>query len=545
VGKRRRKRAAAAPPPPSPERFVVLALFVGFWALYYLSVGIKRPNLYWYNFIFDADPGRVLDDALRGQNPAVFSRHPLFALTIGGFSNLLGAALGSIQGVLAAVAGLAALGVAASFACFRRICGRVLPALCFSLLYGCSAAVWLLGSIPETFAVSSTIIVGAFLLHRPEYGQPLRHKARFALASLLAAVGMGVTVPNFLYSALAYASNSRAAQPDWRRRLASLAAFGGMSALLFLLLGAIQQVGFLDYTGGRPVSAAPADAIKRDPYFKLHRPLVGREAVQLTRHLVADNLLAPAAQLTAARTDEGAMTMIQYGGAASPLYLVVLLALALFVIATAWQAHWREILREPTAQLALLFVGYNLVFYYFYRANGQPFIFSIYNVFPILVLLAHLYRQSGFHWRTASLAVATGLTLVNNAVFLFFVDRTLELDCAERLGNVCLSWRGDAVDSRLNQGIPEFLASAEYPYELGRKELAEQHLEESIPHFRRSLELNGRHRLARLYLGYALIQAGRFDEAITHLEESLRGDPADPELQKLLEQARQGRPRPD
>src|SRR5687768_9348245 len=43
------------------------ALFAGFAALYLLSISPDAVNIGRYNFVFDADPARVVRDALEGQ----------------------------------------------------------------------------------------------------------------------------------------------------------------------------------------------------------------------------------------------------------------------------------------------------------------------------------------------------------------------------------------------------------------------------------------------------------------------------------------------
>lgn len=526
----------------SPERSLALALFLGFWILYYLTIGVETPNLYWYNFIFDADPSRILDDALTGQNPGVFARHPLFALCIGTLSSLFAAGLGPRESVLAAVSCFAAAGVAASFVYFRTVVGQNLAALCFSLLYGSAATVWLLSAIPETFAVNSAIIVGTLLLHRPEFGQPLRHRIRFGLNALLGALAMGMVVTNVVYSVLGFASNLRRAQQSFRRRLAVLLAFCATTYVLFAALGAIQGVAFFAESGGQQVVGAPLAAVDGDQWLSLDRRFVPGEAAQLLRAFVVDNLVAPPPVLEVVHTREGALQMLQFGDGVAPLYLLALLTVLVFILTTAWHARLRDFLREHPVQLAVAFIGYDLIFYFFYRANGQPFIFSIHSVFPVLVLLAHWYAKSSFRWRAPCLAAATFATAANNVSFIGFVRSALGAECEQRLGNVCLTWRGHGGEDRFTRGIAEHLVSADYLFDQGRAAVAQRLFEEGVPLFRRALELDPEHLGAAIYLGYALLQTTRLDQATQHLERALVRHPADPDLTRLLEDAKR-RPR--
>lgn len=526
------------------DKLVLLGLFFSFWAIYYLAIGVEKPNLYWYNFVFDADPARVLDDALQGQNPAVFARHPLFALTVGTLASLFGAVLEPPANVLAATSCFAALGVAASLVVFRRICGRLLPALLFSLLYGFAATTLVLASIPETFAINSAIIVTVFLMHRPEFGQPLRHTFRFVCNAIVAALAMGVAVPNIVYPALGFVSNLRKAQPDALRRLTVLLIFVAVTCGSLVLMGWAQQVAFPDKVTESQVLTAPFKAVGNDAYLRFDRPFVPAEAGKLLRGFVADNLVAPRAVIATGRVVDGPLTLIQYGGSTSALYLLALLALLGFAGMVLWRSKPGEALREHTIQLALVFIAYNLAFHYFYRANGQPFIFSVHTVFPLLVLLAELYQRSAFRFRTEWLAVATLLVMANNLAFLGFVRRALALPCEHQVGNVCLAWPGNREDPRFNKGVAEFVVSADYPFELGRVEYTQGRFEASIPYFQRALELGDRHLLTRLYFGAALIQANRLDDAVEHLKRSLAQFPSDPKVLLLLEDAERRRSTP-
>jgi hypothetical protein len=99
------------------------AIFVAFSVLYAISIGVSKRNLEWYNFIFDADPGRVLGDALRGQDAGVFMRHPLFTLTIGAVARALQAVAEPRASVLYAVSLLSGASVALAFLFFRAVSG--------------------------------------------------------------------------------------------------------------------------------------------------------------------------------------------------------------------------------------------------------------------------------------------------------------------------------------------------------------------------------------------------------------------------------------
>jgi hypothetical protein len=520
------------------EPFIPWALWLGFWAVYFLSIGTEKPNLAWFNFVFDADPGRVISDVLQGQNAVVFERHPLFTLTIGALSRVFGLALASPQSILCAVSCIGGAGVAASFVFFRRIVDLV-PALGFALLYGLSATHWILAAIPETFAANSAVIVGTFLMHRPEYSQPQQHPVRFSLKALLAAVGTGVSVPNIVYAVLGHLSSARTALPTKRQRAASLAAFFAATLVLLGVLGAVQRALFPEMSAGRKVVTTAVAAAARDPLLQGH-PVVVSEVAQLTRAFTVDNLVAPPTVVTTMRTYDGPLSLIQYGGM-SPLYALAMLALAGFAFVVVWRTSLGGVLQDHLVQLALACIAFNLVFHYFYRAMGQPFIFTIHTVFPWLVIVAKLYDRSAFRFKIHALATAVLLITVNNVQFVRSVNDLLQLSCSERVGHVCLAWQGHANDSRLTGGVSAFRQSADYPFEMGRVEFVGDRYDQSIPHFQRAMEIEPAYMLPRLYLGSALIQTNRFDDALAHLQASLALSPGNRDVERLIEIAKQRR----
>ena len=93
--------------------------------------------------------------------------------------------------------------------------------------------------------------------------------------------------------------------------------------------------------------------------------------------------------------------------------------------------------------------------------------------------------------------------------------------------------------ARFSGGVQEFVRSADYPFELGRVEFARGQFDESIPLFRRALSMDENHLLSQFYLGSALIQTNRLDEAIAHLNASLTRNPSNGDLQRLVFAAQQ------
>jgi tetratricopeptide (TPR) repeat protein len=231
--------------------------------------------------------------------------------------------------------------------------------------------------------------------------------------------------------------------------------------------------------------------------------------------------------------------MIQYGGRTSMLAVCAALALVAFIVSIAWSARLSNVVADHRAQFALSIVVYNIVFHFFYRANGQPFIFTMHTVFALTLLLAFAYEASAWRWRSTALASALALLVVNNAVFVGFVDRALAKECIDFAGHVCLTWAPPVDSARFYGGVAEFRQSADYPFELGRVAFTEDKLDESIALLQRALSMDQDHELAQLYLGAALIRANRIDDAIAYLTAALQRNPSNGNLRRLLLVAQQ------
>jgi tetratricopeptide (TPR) repeat protein len=308
-----------------------------------------------------------------------------------------------------------------------------------------------------------------------------------------------------------------------------------------LLLGGVQKALFPRQVPRTEVLTAPFRAIGNDAYLRLDRPFVMSEVTGLVRAFTADNIVARPAMIITERLPDGPYSLLQYAGPEPAPYWIALAALLGLAGVLVWRTNRRELIRDPLVQLALAMLAYNLVFHYFYRANGQPFIFTVHAAFPLLVLLGAVVGRSTFRFRTAGLALVAVLVGLNNLVLVRFVHLALSIPCDRPVGNVCVEWRARSEDPRFTEGVPNFMSSADYPLELGRVALEEGRVEESLPLLVRSIELDRRYLLPRLYLASALVQTGRMDDAVEHLRRSLQEFPGDPKLTLLLEDAERRR----
>jgi hypothetical protein len=509
-------------PERGPLRIAALIAFL-FAALYAVSIGPDPLNIHWFNVVFDADPSRVRQDALAGQDAATFDRHPLFGILVGAPARLLDL-LGVPDPVGLLTALLGGLGVGVAFLLFRAICKDNRAAALFAILYGCAPPIWLLASIPETFVLSAGLML-LLMLRREQQPEAPGWKRKLGDA-LVAAASVGVAVPNAVYVAIAHIRKTV--------RAGALLRFGGAALAVYAGLGLLQAV-FIP--GSRNVVLAPVRAVLGDPYV---REANAPDAATVTGNFidfVAHALVAPAPVMKVVPTTLGAMQMLQFG-AARWTWVVACVVFLVAIVALTLHAPLREVWRNPTVRVALGFLAFNLVFHAVYRANGQPFIFTAHTVGPLLVLIAALYAASALPGRIAVLAVVTGVVVVNNALFIGDVRAALSAPCASKVGLVCVKWTSATDNARYSDGVDRFLTSGDYPFELARSALERGVYPDATAQLKRALRIEPGHRLALQYLGFTYLRAGRPDSALPLLERASAAEPRNAIVRSLLREAR-------
>jgi hypothetical protein len=522
-----------------------IALLVAFVCLYVRSIDVHATNALWHNFVFDADIDRIVQDAQRGQGDAVFARHPLFVLTLAlPASAVARLGVSSITSLRFIAAFAGGLGVAGARSLFLRITRDRIAAVLFAVLYGLAASVWLLSSIPETFALSAAAIVGLFLLHDASSVRPREHTARFTVFVLLSALAIGVTVANAIYVGLVAAASARAADASWSKRAARVAVAAVAVAVAFVALSLLQAGLQGPRVVGPPVVASPLAAIHGDRFLDVTRGLSLSEALVVARAFLLDNLVAPGPVVAIVRepqpTLSGFTQMIQYGGWTAPTYVLAVAALVVFAVAAMVRGDRRAFAASERVQLALAFIASNLVLHYFYRANGQPLIFSIHTVLPVVVLLAeaHARARGAIHRLLAVVAVlALGL---NNTLFLGGVRAALALPCRDRLPLVCAAWASAGADRRYTVGLADYLASPEYRLDEGIASSDHGDFAAAADYYGAALAMRPGWLPAERGLGVCDWRLGRVDEAIVRLGRVLKGDPSDDDVRKLLDRLTRG-----
>lgn len=424
------------------------ALTLSFLALYTGSIDLDARNLMRFNFLLDADILRVVL-GFKGETALGHMRHPLFPLFFGG----LGARLESLGidgavGARAVSATAGALAVGLAYLTLLPVVRRRLDALMLAALFGVTSSLWLLSSIPETFAINALVIVLSFWLQSAAFAWPVRHPLRFAGYVVYTVVALGIALPNLVYAFLGYLNNVRRTTGAVSGRAVSVAAYTVASLALLAALSSVQTSWYPE-TYDR-LARFPDEMLELDRFFiDFNRPLSAADLGNEARELLLDGVVGRRPAVTNISSTKGPQQIVQLSGSLTPLYVVAIGALALLVALALFAARARlgAVVRNPAVQQALAFVAFNFVLHFFYRGNGQRFLFSIHVVFPLFVLLAHLRAAApGLRGIARGLLALSLLAwTLNNAAFVEEANRLLDLRCLQEANTpmpICLRWEG-------------------------------------------------------------------------------------------------------
>jgi len=515
--------SATTAPVRAHDAWVSALLLVCFLCLYVRSIDLSSPNAFSHNFVFDADLDRVVADAATRQSEVAFGRHPLFALVLAFPASLLARlGLAPASALRIVVASVAGLGVVAAYRVFRRITGEIWTALAFTLLYGLGSTVWLLSSVPETFAVNAAIITACFAFVGSGLGARPGSLRRLGFV-LLSAVAVGVTVSNAAYVALAYLVDLRRRRASLRSRAGSLAAHAASTAGAFVALSLLQKAFFTSRIATGTGLVNPLGAASGDVFLSFERTVSLADVGRLLRAFTVDNLVAPGCVVEVVDSITGPNQMLQFGRWTSPAYLAGTLALGLLLVVPAARCSLGRVARSPRVELSLLYVAFNLGLHFFYRANGQPFIFTIHTALPVLVLLAEVHAASTVAFRRVLTCAAALIVAASNTLFVSDVRQALALGCARRVGPVCIAWKDAGEDPRWRRGLDAYLGSALGLAALGDEAFEHARYEEAVRSYEAALARDPSITPVEGNLAIALTQIGRHADAAVHFRRASAG----------------------
>ena len=435
-----------------------------FFFLYFFSFDLNGVNSHRWNFIFDADINRM-ELELGGR---ISQRHPLVPFVLGPISSAANL-LGFERSAILPVALLSSLAMALAYRLLRRRLANQIDALLFTLLFGVSSSVWLTSAIPETYAVNNLAIVLAFYFSDPRFAMPREHFRRFFSYLVYTAVATGITLTNVAYPVLGFVNCVRQTDTTHARR--------ALTVIVYLMACSpvLATVGLLlaGPPSGTGQAAQPGiiEELRSKRFLRFDRDV---DAIDLTTHarsFLIDSVVAPRVLVEVASTEEGYQQLIQFGSRRRGSYLLTLGALTvLLVTCIATIRKPAAFHQDQHAPLAVVLIGMNLGFYFFFRGKTQPFIQTIHTVFPLIILLSTSYRCSrARHKRTLLIAVSIAV-LSTNLVFINEINSIVRLQCDEAdfkrgIKWICLKWTGidERTVRRYSVGVSEYMRELDQP----------------------------------------------------------------------------------
>ncbi len=281
-----------------------------------------------------------------------------------------------------------------------------------------------------------------------------------------------------------------------------------------------------------------------DRFFDLTRGPSLREALAVARAFLVDNVVAPGTVVALVRepapTMSGLTQMLQYGDWTAPTYLLAVAALGALAVVAMVRPDRRVVAASPRVRLAMACIAANLAFHSFYRANGQPFIFSIHTALPVVVLLAEAYAGATAAVHRALAAFAVAALGLNNALFVGGVRAALALPCRDRLPLVCVAWASGGADRRFTVGLSDYLASPEHLLDEGSAASDRGDFAAAGSFYGAALAVRPGWLPAERGLAVCDWQLGRTDDAILLLGRVLQNDPSDDDARRLLDRLTRG-----
>jgi hypothetical protein len=427
----------------TPRRVVAIAiaLYVVSLVVYLVSLDLHGRNIDYENFIFDADGTRVIK-VLTVPGLALSSeRHPLYVALLQPLGRALNWFLDDpIASALGVTAGLAAFAAPLALVVFRRSAGGLVDGVIWTVLLMGSGTIWLFGAMPETFAINAMAIVLGYVLQMVRGGVPLtraQFRRRFALHIAFGALATGMTLTNSVYAFISLCSLLWKHRPatKWVRFFITRAAL--YVVCVTALLVALTTVENYCYPGTHRFtdpSGFTGVAQGDERYF--HTDHMGAWLPIEARTFLGDSIVSPHAEMTevlmydqhAPKKKPSRWQIVQFSSGAGWLYWSCVIFGVAFCVALAIRARraaegaprW-----GPEIAMSIAVITFNLTFHAFYRAIGEPVMYTTHIVFAILFLLSVLYGRSALRWKRVLLGVFTVGALAANASFLTDVNDAL------------------------------------------------------------------------------------------------------------------------
>lgn len=414
------------------DKIIPFVLFLLFFIIYFNSIDIYARNFHHWNFIFDADSSRVIRAFTDKSWPnlADLHKHPLYLIFFRPITSFIRNIIHNPdKSTLLVTSFLGALAIPVVYLIFFQFLKKRIDSLLFTIIFACSSSVWLLCSIPETFSLNSLMIVLAFYLQSiktslGQYKRAIKVSIIYIFYSFIAA---GITLSNIVYSFLSYINFQRKYKNKVWQKIIYLFCYILMVTFLLVAFSNFQNK---IYPGthifSKPESFMSAISQEKE-YFILDTKALASpsRAADLIKTFFIDNIIAAKANLKYVYDFGMGWNILGFENRKEHISNLTLLFYITFFILTAISLIIKKSFKNKDIQLVSAFIGFNLIFHFFYHGVGIPFIFSIHLVFSIIFLMMYSYRGVNFRFKSILLTIFTALVVINNSIFIARVNSLL------------------------------------------------------------------------------------------------------------------------
>jgi hypothetical protein len=423
-----------------------IGLYVGWLAVYLCSLDLHGKNIDCENFLFDADPTRVIKVVTKIGVAHSTERHPLyvsFLKPLGFF--VMNFTNDVIIASLVVTAALAAIAVPFAFLMMRRSSRGIVDGILWTMVFAGSSAFWFFAALPETFAINAASIAIGYVLQLLPGGEPYAPKAFrriFLLHVLFGVFATGMTLTNSVYALISFCSLAWKQRPaeKWKRFLVTRVLL--YMACVTVLLSSLSSIQTCSYPNAHRF-LAPNEYTSIAQGDKKYVTLHDEGAWLLTegRTMIGSSIIGPHAEVEDVVPEQFGKpehwTAVQFSSEPGWMWWASTAFALAFTVALGVRARGKYASTEardwrPEIGMSIAIIGFNLMLHSFYRAIGIPFMYSVHVTFPIVFLLSLLYGRSTLPGKRVLLAVLAVSVIATNASFLGDISDALRIPDIKR-----------------------------------------------------------------------------------------------------------------
>jgi hypothetical protein len=320
-----------------------------------------------------------------------------------------------------------ALAVVLSYLIFCNLPLGKKDSLLFAMIFGFTSSFWLLSSIPETYSLNVLMIVTGFYLQTVPVvkGKGILFVVLgFIIYSVIAT---GITLSNFVYATFAFINFLRKQIKKFSHGFFILLFYFVSVTLLLVKFSFVQKWLYNSYcfcSWSSLIKVFQSNSLYF--FWNQMRTPAGVSAILLT--FFSYNIIAPKVSLIFFYDFLRPWNILGFVGTGGLLYWIANLFFLFLIIFSLTAGLRKKLFFDKDWQLALSFILFNLIFHFFYRAVGIPFIFAVHVTFSIIFLIASAYQNSGAGFKRIVLIIFLLLLFGNNFNFISSVNHHLRYD---------------------------------------------------------------------------------------------------------------------